>query len=230
MTSKPELVMCIGDSSALPRPEIPYEATWYYLLSRRFAEKAWYPFFRRGVTTDILGAGGGSDGFPRGGDCLELYAPDVVIMQLGVVDCAPRLFANGGLEMRIVSRLPQKLRSRYIEWVKKHRKRSTAKRWVSAARFEANVRDFFRRCHDIGVRKVIAIAIAIPDRSMLERNDILADSCREYNAILKKVCDEFAEAELHEILDGEEGLYVDGYHPGVTGHFRIFEHLAACLV
>ena len=102
---------------------------------------------------------------------------------------------------------------------------------MGASRFEANVRDFFRRCHDIGVKKIIVIAIAIPDRSMLERNDILADSCREYNGILKKVCDDFAEAELHTILDGEaeEGLYVDGYHPGVSGHFRIFEHLMKCL-
>ena len=224
----PELVMCIGDSSALPRPGIPYEETWYYLLSRRFADKAWYPFFRRGATTELLGAGGGSDGFPRGGDCLELYSPDRVVLQLGIVDCAPRLFRERGFEQRLMARMPSGMRRRYIEFVKKHRRRSTRRRWVGAARFEANVRDFLVRCRNIGVKRILVIAIAIPDDSMQERNEDLAASCREYNAILEKLCGEFPEAELCRILDGEaaKGLYIDGYHPGTAGHRRIFDHLS----
>lgn len=49
-------------------------------------------FFRRGLTTDVLNTLGGGDIFTYGSDCLEHFMPDIVILQLGIVDCAPRLF------------------------------------------------------------------------------------------------------------------------------------------
>ena len=104
-------VMIVTDSLSMPRPEIRYEDTWIYLLKQEFPQYDIIDRPGRGSTTTRLVTEGGG-----GVDLLETYMPDIVIIQLGMADCAPRLFNKRGLEYRIVSRnLPAWARRRYID-------------------------------------------------------------------------------------------------------------------
>ena len=88
-------VLCIGDSLALPGHLNRYEDTWFYKIKMEYPEYDFISYFKRQLTTDVLttmgGGEGGVDKWPKGADCLEAYAPEVVIVQLGIVDCDPRL-------------------------------------------------------------------------------------------------------------------------------------------
>jgi len=89
-------VLCIGDSLCLPGHLNKYEGTWFCKIKEQFPELDFISFFKRQLTTDILvSMGGGESGVDKwlkGADCLEAYLPDVIKLQLGIVDCAPRLF------------------------------------------------------------------------------------------------------------------------------------------
>ena len=118
-------LIAVGDSLALPGHLNNYEDTWFYRLKKDLKDYDCIPIFRRGITSEILVSegGGGVDNLPMGADCLEFYKPDIVILQLGIVDCAPRLFKRDGIENKIINRIPYKLKDRYIKIVKKLRTR-----------------------------------------------------------------------------------------------------------
>tara|TARA_B110001452_G_scaffold119986_1_gene99552 strand:+ start:11406 stop:11687 length:282 start_codon:yes stop_codon:yes gene_type:complete len=90
-------VLCIGDSTSLPGRSNKYEDTWIFKLKKRYTNWDFITFFKRALTTNVLiEMGGGDENYPNpeGADCLEHYLPDKVIIQLGIVDCAPRLLNN----------------------------------------------------------------------------------------------------------------------------------------
>jgi acyl-CoA thioesterase I len=120
-------ILCIGDSLALPGHLNLYEDTWYYKLKKRFPTYDFISYFKRQLTTDALvtlgGGEKGVDKWPKGADCLEAYMPAIVILQLGIVDCAPRLLHKN--ERHLVSRLPALLSNFYLRVLKKIRKRRT---------------------------------------------------------------------------------------------------------
>lgn len=47
-------------------------------------------FFKRSLTTEVLikmrGGESGIDSYPNVADCLEFFEPDIVVLQLGIVD------------------------------------------------------------------------------------------------------------------------------------------------
>ena len=106
-------VIIITDSVGMPRDELKYEDTWIYMLKNTFKNHDFIDKSARGSTTARLVTEGGS-----GIDTLETYNPDIVILQLGITECAPRLFKKPGLEFYIVSRMPAKLRAKYINHIK----------------------------------------------------------------------------------------------------------------
>lgn len=117
-------VLCIGDSLALPGHLNKYEDTWFYNLKQNFPDYDFISFFKRQLTTDVLvKMGGGKEGvdkMPNGADCLEFYKPDIVVLQLGIVDCAPRLLNK--YDKVIIRLLPEGLTKFYIKLIKSLRK------------------------------------------------------------------------------------------------------------
>lgn len=115
-------VLCIGDSTSLPGRSNKYEDTWLFKLKKRHQDWDFITFFQRGITTNILSEmGGGEENYdnPVGADCLEHYLPDKVIIQLGIVDCAPRLIKENKLIWKIIRRLDDKAVNRYVKYLKK---------------------------------------------------------------------------------------------------------------
>lgn len=124
-------ILCIGDSLALPGHLNSYEDTWFHKLKKEFPNYDFISFFKRQLTTDVLVTMGGGvrgiDKWPKGADSLEAYLPDMVIIQLGIVDYAPRLLYN--VEIKILSKMPASLSMFYIHIIKKFRARNKKKHY-----------------------------------------------------------------------------------------------------
>ncbi|HON16100.1 MAG TPA: hypothetical protein PLA51_06445, partial [Spirochaetota bacterium] len=86
-------LLIITDSVSMPRPGIPYESTWIYKLKKEFPNLDIIDKAARGSTSMRLVTEGGG-----GVDLLETYMPDIVILQIGITECAPRLFKKHGVE------------------------------------------------------------------------------------------------------------------------------------
>lgn len=162
----------------MPRPGIPYEDTWISLLKKDFPQYDIIDRTARGSTTTRLVTEGGG-----GMDLLETYMPDIVILQLGMADCAPRLFDKRSAEFYIVSRiLPARIRQRYIEYVKKHRVRNPGVTEVAPEQFRANITNFFTRTRAISAKTIIIPILPATD-IMIRKSPHVTINVDRYNAI-----------------------------------------------
>lgn len=221
-------VLCIGDSLALPRPDLLYEDTWICKLKKEFPEWDIISISTRGITTNILVTQGGdknSEIFPSGSDTLEFYLPKFVIIQLGIVDCAPRLIIPGSFNSFLVKILPSTLREFYLSFLKKVIKRKRNRVYVDKKKFKLNILNYLNRCRNCNIEKVIIIGIAIPDKKMEDKNHEMIHNVNEYNNIYKEICMDFEFASLVFPLNVDNAnlnIYFDGYHPNSKGNLLVY--------
>lgn len=226
-------VVCIGDSLSLPGHLNQYEDTWIYKLKLEFPDFDFISFFKRQLTTDALATmGGGKDGidnWPKGADCLEAYRPDIVIVQLGIVDCAPRLMNK--YDKAIMKILPFPLLNPYIRLIKKFRERKIDNTMVSLNQFRNNWINYIDRTVRSNVR-VIIISISLPDSAFLTRNPQIHINVKRYNDFLFQLIQKYPNVSVTEALNSsnyDQPIYEDGYHPNQFGHKLIFSQLRAFL-
>lgn len=223
-------VVCIGDSLCLPGHLNKYEDTWYFKLKKEFPDLDFLTFFKRQLTTEVLvsmgGGRNGVDNWPKGADCLEAYLPDVVILQLGIVDCAPRLLYD--FERKIVSKMPTGIQTTYIRLIKVLRKRNPENTLVSFDKFKRNINTYIKRALEVGVEQIIIIGIPNPDEKMIGKNPSIIQNVKKYNDFYNQV------SSVNEIVDTifpldpkkyDYSIYEDGYHPNVLGHELIKKQL-----
>ncbi len=232
------IVLVVGDSMALPRPGVSYVETWPYLLDVH-AGASVHVVNRsvRGGTSDRLQSeGGGGDNaascFPPGADCLEAYAPSVAIVQLGIVDCAPRLIAKGSIESRLLHHMPSSLRIRYLSHIKKHRRRSADRAYVPLNRFRRNFEAYAERSGALGARAVL-LEIAPLGSTYRAANPEADDARRRYNEELQAVAAKHTHCRVVAPFDAagvEECVLEDGYHLNPEGHLRIAIRLLAAIL
>lgn len=227
-------ILLIGDSLALPGHLNLHEDTWICKLKKHFPNYDFITFFKRALTTDVLiSMGGGESGidkFPMGADCLEFFMPDYVVLQLGVVDCAPRLFSP--VERKALSVAPGFLRSTVIKVARIFRTQSVKRADVPPEVFERNLRIYFERCQRNNVEKIVVILICIPSEKFKVKNPGIVDAVVQYNNLYKKIVDEFPFVVLVEPLDSTKydcQIFEDGYHPNKTGHQLVYEAVASNL-
>lgn len=222
-------ILAIGDSLALPGHGNSYEDTWIYKLKQSYTGYDFITYFRRQLTTDVLVSMGGGfhgpDKLPKGADCLEFFKPDIVILQLGIVDCAPRLLYE--FERKIIGQLPQNILERYLYIVKKLRERNLNNTFVSPEKFTTNLREYLHRCAVLEVKKVIYIGICYPDNTMIEKNPTIGESVNYFNKIILQLADEYNFLKPIFPLDSrnKQGIYSDGYNPNQKGHSVILNEL-----
>lgn len=225
-------ILAIGDSLTLPRgKDVYYEDTWFYKLKQKFSNYDFFPLFKRGITTNVLVEWGGGDAdtieeFPYGADCLEHFIPDIVILQLGIVDCAPRLLNN--TERVILKRLPKYLANSYIKVVKKYRKRKLSNTFVSPQKFESNLLNYLDRCKRNIVEKVLIIKIPIPTKKMIDKNPLILKNVTIYNKIYDSLAKKYSFVKCLNPLSPSKydiNIYTDGYHPNKEGNEFVFKSL-----
>lgn len=218
---KRKKILIITDSVSMPRPGVPYEQTWIYLIKRAFPMHDIIDRPGRGSTSTRLVTEGGG-----GADLLETYMPDMVIIQIGMADCAPRLFNKRGIEFRIVSRyLPSAIRQRYIAYVKRHRVRNPNVTEVPPDEFRRNIALYLERCGRIGARAII-ISILPPTKEMIRKSPHIRVNVDRYNAILREEA-ERAGAAVIEPFRGRaiDDIAVDELHINAEGMKMIYQSL-----
>lgn len=230
---KSKKILCIGDSLALPGHLNKYEDTWFYKLKQEFPDFDFISFFKRQLTTDALtsmgGGIGGVDNWPKGADCLEGYMPDVVIIQLGIVDCAPRLLSN--YDRVIIKILPKVFKSTYIKLIKLIKKRNVNNTLVPYEKFKKNVLNYVNRAKNLGTN-IIFISISIPDSKMVIKNKDIVFNVNRYNEYYYKMANDYSFVNTTSALnanDCDEEVYEDGYHPNILGNDIIYNKLKIAL-
>lgn len=175
-------VLIITDSVSMPRPGIPYEDTWIYLLKKKYPELDIIDRPARGAISRRLVTEGGG-----GADLLETYMPGIVIIQLGLAECAPRLFKKTGFEYYFMNKiLSHTLRTRYINYIKKRRPRKQELAEVSPDEFRRNLDLFMQRCTKCGSR-VLYIKILRATDLYLSKSPEIQKSIDTYNAVLDEI-------------------------------------------
>ncbi|HNW28888.1 MAG TPA: SGNH/GDSL hydrolase family protein [Spirochaetota bacterium] len=196
---KKKKIIIVADSVSMPRHGVSYEETWIHMLKCEFPAYDIMDRTARGSTSTRLVTEGGG-----GADLLESYMPDIVILQIGMAEAAPRLFDKRGLEYAIVSRyMPPRLRQRYIEYVKRRRVRSAEITDVSPEQFRTNITSFFERAKKISAR-VILIPILPTTDEYARKSPHAPKNVERYNAIYRETAARF-----------ENVTIVDPFRPGI---------------
>ena len=227
-------VLIIGDSNCLPRREGKYRHSWVSLLKQALAGDDIIVLADGSRTTEYLALNprtrpdGKIDYDPSS---LEMFDPAIVILNLGIVDCAPRLFTRN--ESRVLGLLPTPLRKTAIATARWLRSRTARRVYVHRGAFEHNVRQYLDRCSAVPVEKIIIIGIPSPDARCTRKNPGIRQAVADYNAILARLAAGRPWAVLVDPLHPEQEiseLYTeDGYHLSTRGHVIVFEALARAL-
>lgn len=216
-------IVVLGDSLAMPRNEggdqLRWEHTWPYLLQTRLVNAEVINCSSRAKSSVKLCQGSDVD------EHMFLKQPDVAIVQVGIVDCAPRLFSLR--EKQILAKLPQAVRDRAIAFMSARRAAITsraplAKVEVKPETFVASLRRFVRESRTKCPTASFVFVPIVADVSVMEKkspgisgnlalyNSLLTELCRQEAAELAPVTEEFGSANA--------SLYCsDGYHLNVAG-------------
>lgn len=215
--------MLIGDSLALHRSDVNYCDTYFFKLKKELylrnkrvdlIDKSNY-----GLTSHVL-----NDPL-----YLESINPEIVILHLGIVDCAPRrafekyYFIPGWgfkkLFGLILSKITNKLK------VYGYRKENFVVTPLS--QFEINFDCFLKRCLDLKVKHVIIVLINMPDYRMVKKNPKIIENIHRYNLALKTIAKSYDFITVvNPLCTGDEEFYVaDGYHINANGHLRVFNYI-----
>lgn len=217
-------VVILADSLAMARGKdegnIPYEATWPYLLA---TENTSIEVINKGMRArTILHTKNELQE-------IELLTPDIVIIQVGVVDGAPRIFSHS--EKSMLKKLPNSLRKRIISYRSKRRNKITSKNPL--AKVDVNPNEFekiFKEVidklkADLNVKRVIIIPIVADFVFMDKKSSGFSSNIKLYNTIIHRVAKE-TKAELIEVdafsqSNTEKMFCDDGYHLSIEGNKEI---------
>lgn len=212
--------LIVADSLALPRGDVNFEQTWPAMLAASLPAITWINRAQRLSTTERLCTEG-----DQGFDCLEFYRPDLVILQLGICDCAPRVL-HRRMAM-VLYNLPFGIGARFSAFLESWRGRKVSNCLVSPLSYEANLRAYLARASAHGTH-VIAIPIATAGRQLMSKNPGVADQIIRYNRILDRLVLEFGCFKVVYPFDAVEQideLLVDGYHLNEEGARAVVREL-----
>jgi hypothetical protein len=218
---KKERILIISDSVSMPRLEVKYEETWIYLFKKKFKHLDIIDRPARGATSmRLINEGGG------GVDLLELYLPDIIILQFGLAECAPRLFKKDGFEKRFINNfLPIRLRNYYIKRVRKTRGRNPQFTDVSPEQFKYNIYNFAERCKSLNVKLAIIKILRATD-IFLKKSPFVKQNIDIYNSIYEKAALDFDNITLIDPIDMKfdiNSLCLDEMHINPQGQKLYFK-------
>jgi lysophospholipase L1-like esterase len=216
-------ILIAADSIAMPREENKYENTWPYMLKEAFPDCDIIDRSSRGSTTArLVNEGGG------GVDLLERYNPHIVIIQMGMAECAPRLFKKTGFEHFYLTRIiPQSYRLKYVNFIKKRRIRSPEITDVSPDQFRSNITNYFDRAEKIGTR-IIVVLMHGPNRIFFSKSPYIGKNIDLYNRIYKETALNFSNVETIEPFEHDvdiDALTLDELHLNRQGALLIASKL-----
>jgi lysophospholipase L1-like esterase len=217
-------VLVVGDSLSLTRHEsgLAYEQIYPVRLQRELPDDIVINGSLRGNSSETVAAEGYLTEYVRP------LRPDTVVIQLGIVDCTPRLFSRGEKlalsamnhtpGLRVVSRGIISLASRHRRTLTRWRQRCQVRpddfdRYLRAFADEA------RRCNDSC--RFVVVNIPCPTGVFLESNYRVEALVQQYNGLLEGLVRDFRGSlvDLYGFTRSSPGvLLADGYHLNAQAH------------
>lgn len=225
-----DIILIQGDSVPLPREDVNYTDTWIYKLRTHLSSRHAVSLAQSEKTTRDLHP----DNEIHRKRELENYNPAEVILQLGIVDCAPRYFSWP--EIQFVRAFPID----FVSQMTRHlavrlRRRSSHRSYTSESDFESNLTRYLERGKRQGVHRMLFIKIVPPSNKYLDKNPAVGDAIQTYNRLIQNVVNDYELAEAIDPIDSEgspstdvvdEYTLSDGYHLNKKAHQSIFETLS----
>ena len=232
-------ISILADSLALPREDVGgddlLEVTYPFLLDQslraRFGGAA--PLiFERGMRRRTI-----EYVIDEWNEQVELRKPEVVIVHVGVVDCAPRVFLRR--EGAFVANIRFSwFRNRILKFTHDHRRRIVQFRrkvYVPLPRFERLVQTVVQKARETGVQSLVFINIIRPPDFVEERSPGFQNNVIAYNRVLQEQTKHpfVTLIDLNGIVEdggGCEKLTIDGIHLNERGHVLLAEKLEQVLL
>ena len=222
-------IVIFGDSLALPREDVGgdelLEVTYPFLLDQSLRRKfgAAAPIiFERGMRRRTI-----EYVVDEWNELVELRKPQIVIVHVGIVDCAPRVFLRR--EASFVANIRfARLRDRIFKFTHDHRRRIVQFRrkvYVPLTRFERLVQRVVEKAREAEIQSLVFINIIRPPDSVEERSPGFQGNVIAYNQVLQ------AQTKHQHVslidLNGmvNEALTVDGIHLNERGHMLLAQRL-----
>ena len=155
---------------------------------------------------------------------IRQFKPNVLIVHLGIIDCAPRLFSHSqGL---ILLMLPTFIRNRIIKFFSKRRfffTKTFPKRYIEINEFQKNLEKILKE-----VEHSIIINIVKPSPVLLNRSYDFKKNVVAYNKILSILAKKYDSKliDLYSLVESDPSLrWKDGYHLSKSGQSKITQEL-----
>lgn len=233
-------LLFIADSLGLPRPAMPsydshavtYDQTYPHLLYLDLKKVEQRGQFQLEM---ILNAERART-MPKAADYWKgegsLFLPTIVVVHIGIVDCAPRVFTP--MEHYLVSKIkPIGLQKKILNFVSKHRRKRILARpkvYTTLNNFETAASRIAQSCAQAGIRLGF-VSIAPTNEVLAYRSPGIVENIIKYNQVLQKVAYNWDASyiDLHAALShrsSDEYLLGDGHHLDFQGHVILAELLS----
>lgn len=214
----PKRIIILGDSLAMPRPDdnIKYEDTYSYLLQNNNCE-----VINRSKRSNDSKIQTNSQNIL---DDIVYLNPNIVIIHLGIVDCAPRLFTRN--EARVLSVMPNYLSKIIISFFSKYRYIFTKIRqisYVGEVHFKKNLEYLIKKLQSLDI-DILIIKILETNQENIRRSYKFEENIHRYNLIISKISHNYNIREI-DINGYDNILLKDGIHINKSGHNAIYKKL-----
>jgi acyl-CoA thioesterase I len=231
-------IVILADSLVMPRyKEIPYDVTYGYLLDhslkkiyRENAPMVMEHGMRARTILDVA-----RDWF----ELVTLKSPEIVILHIGIADCAPRLLLQK--EHEFVDRIrPIKLRNKFLDYLSENRRRLITlfpnRVYVPFAIFKERFNKIIKLAETNGVKRLIVINILRPTDELEFKSPGFKKNVDLYNAFLYQSSIDrpmISFVDLDKVITengGVEALTTDGIHINPQGHALLAGHLQTLIM
>lgn len=217
-------VLFLTDSLGLPRllPEPVYDdQVWTSMVAEELRDSfSFFYYTNAGLHTSAI--------VSTLNNQLGAFRPDVIVFQVGIVDCAPRSMKEN--ERKVLERLPKLLREPIKKRIKTNYGSIVLKRditYVSREAFENNlklIKKFYERT------EFVVIPIAPATEGYIEKNPLICRNIDDYNAILHRIFgDKFCD-DLWSASDIDHLFLSDHHHLSVSGNEHLSLHVVSELL
>jgi lysophospholipase L1-like esterase len=221
-------IILIGSSMAMPRIEVSYEETWPYKLQNHFSNDYFFidKCKRASSTVRLVKEGSGKGDKIGASDLLEYYSPKIVITQIGIVDCAPRLIKRYSPLVKLINVSPSIIKRTFYSILKKTRIRSVKFADLSVNEFRSNWESFIIRALQIEAQ-IICVLISEPSNTVTEKSPEIKKAIDIYNDILLDLDIKYSNfTTLKAYSQTEIKLTsLDEFHVNNEGHDILFNKL-----
>lgn len=211
-------ILLLSDSLGLPRltPEaVLADETWTYRLAALRPQHRYYYHCIGGLTTEAA--------VQHLGGVLGAYRPDVLIVQLGIVDCYPRALTRQ--EVSVVSRLPA-LGPMVHRYVRRNYSSIVARRRIAYVALEDFIRHSTTLRAHFAEAALLAVPIAPPNEAYQRKNPLVKTQVERYNQAIAAVYGDGYLGSLYAGADMAKLFLSDNYHLSAYGHELVAARLA----